>query len=282
MTKSSGTTSTYCSVKTMALSARLLRPRASGRNFDPRSIPGLGVWMDAADQGTMFDSNSGGSVITNNVGVGRWMDKSGNGQNATQSISGNRPVYKLNQIGGLPTLDFDGSDDSLEVPDSAFLKTTNGLSLFVVAILRTSANNNRGLIAKWNSAGGSGNEEWLFTSRAFASPNRQAFFVQNAAGTVTFTSGQTTNQYADGVARVYSGIHDPNGSISVRVSGALENSGASGVSKTDGVAAMTIGRYATTPSGAVNIGEVLIYNVPLSLAAISAVERYLRYKWSLP
>jgi hypothetical protein len=229
----------------------------------------------------MFDSNTGGSVITDGVGVGRWVDQSGNSQNATQGTSANRPLYKLNQIGGRPALDFDGSNDSLEVADSAFVRSINGLSVFVVAKIGGLVNN-KGLIAKWNSTGALGNEEWIFVAREFSSPNRQLFGVRNAANNGSFSSGQTTVQFADNVARVYAGIHDPNGTVSIRASGSINNSAASGAGRTTTVP-MTIGRYASVTECFTGvIGEVLVYNVPLSSSAIAAVEKYLRNKWSLP
>ena len=61
--------------------------------FDPRSIPGCQLWLDAADASTLF-SDSGGTVqasITNSIGF--WKDKSANGFNYTQATSGSRPIY---------------------------------------------------------------------------------------------------------------------------------------------------------------------------------------------
>jgi hypothetical protein len=39
----------------MAMSPRLLRPRATG--FSPRSIPGLALWLDASSSGDMPQEN---------------------------------------------------------------------------------------------------------------------------------------------------------------------------------------------------------------------------------
>ena len=60
---------------------------ASG--FSPQVIPGLTLWLDAADQSTM--TLSGSSVTT-------WRDKSGNGYNATVTSGANAPILSGNSI----------------------------------------------------------------------------------------------------------------------------------------------------------------------------------------
>lgn len=64
----------------MSMSPRLLRPRATG--FDPRSIAGLSLWLDATQ---------GVTTVSNKVSV--WADQSGNGQNFSQGTANLRPEY---------------------------------------------------------------------------------------------------------------------------------------------------------------------------------------------
>jgi hypothetical protein len=71
------------------------------------------LWLDAADASTMFDATSGGSLVAADGAVARWQDKSGNGNHATQSSSGSRPIRKTGIQNGRDTLLFDGSDDWL-------------------------------------------------------------------------------------------------------------------------------------------------------------------------
>lgn len=257
----------------MAMNPRLLRPRASG--FNPKSIAGLGAWFDAADSATMFDSNTGGSLITNNTGVGRWEDKSGNGLHATQSISANRPVYKTTHINGRAALDFDGSNDNLFVPDNALIRSGSGISVFVVASV-TETGINKPLCAKWSGAG----PEWILIAKDFNSPNRANAAVRNAANTANFASGQASAAYSDGVARLFAFHHNPSGNIDLRVNGGLENSATSGASR-NGTTQMAIGSYTDGGNTFVKalIGEVLVYSSVLSDAQRLAVERYLRGKW---
>ena len=57
--------------------------------FTPLSIGGCQMWLDGADATTISQSA--------NL-VSQWTDKSGNGNHATQSTSGNRPTYSTNGL----------------------------------------------------------------------------------------------------------------------------------------------------------------------------------------
>lgn len=85
----------------MAMSPRLLRPRATG--FNPKSVSGLALWLDAADASTI-DTVSGA--------VSEWRDKSTNGRHFTQSTANNRPSYATT-VNGRNAITFDGDNDVL-------------------------------------------------------------------------------------------------------------------------------------------------------------------------
>ena len=72
---------------------------------------GLSLWFDAADNVSLYDATSGGSLVGANGSVARWQDKSGNGIHCTQSTSGYRAVRKIAQQNGFDALLFDGVDD---------------------------------------------------------------------------------------------------------------------------------------------------------------------------
>ena len=56
------------------------------RTFNPSRISNLDLWLDAADQNTLFDATSGGNFVTTNGGsVKRWEDKSGGGRHASSA-----------------------------------------------------------------------------------------------------------------------------------------------------------------------------------------------------
>ena len=84
----------------MSMNPRLLRPRATG--FNPKSISGLAMWLDAADT----------STITLDAGaVSEWRDKA-IGSQFVQTTPNNRPGQTT--INGRNALLFDGSNDTLQ------------------------------------------------------------------------------------------------------------------------------------------------------------------------
>jgi hypothetical protein len=87
--------------------------------FNPRTIPGLELWLDASDASTF--TQIGGRVLT-------WRDKSGSGRHATNLGMG-QPRRVQNSVNGRPSVSFDGVDDYLEV-SPAF--DWSRMSLFVV------------------------------------------------------------------------------------------------------------------------------------------------------
>ena len=76
--------------------------------WDPASIT-TALWLDAADETTLFTTDSGSTLATNGTTVGRWVDKSGNSRNAAQSTPGLRPTYTTSAFNGKNVLTFPGS-----------------------------------------------------------------------------------------------------------------------------------------------------------------------------
>jgi hypothetical protein len=98
------------------MSPRFLRPRPAG-GFNPRSISGLDMWLDAADSATItLDSSA----------VSQWRDKARNSVFA-QTTPNNRPT--LSTINGRNAVSFDGSNDTLSCANPF---TTFPLSMFFV------------------------------------------------------------------------------------------------------------------------------------------------------
>jgi hypothetical protein len=97
--------------------------------FDPRRIPGLQAWYDAADSAS----------ITLDAGrVSQWSDKSGKARHATNTTSGStQPSYTTAGRNGLNVLTFAAASvQRLTVPSStvAFNYLHNGTESYVVAV----------------------------------------------------------------------------------------------------------------------------------------------------
>jgi hypothetical protein len=103
----------------MAMSPRLLRPRATG--FNPKSISGLRLWLDAANTS---------SFTLNGSGVSQWSDGSGSGNHFVQATSNNQPSRTDTQ-NGKSVVTFDGSNDRLATA-SAISLGTGGYTVFIV------------------------------------------------------------------------------------------------------------------------------------------------------
>ena len=77
----------------------------------------LGIWLDPSDLSTMFQDSAGTTPVTaDGDPVGLIQDKSGNGNDASQSSTGLRPLYKTD--GALHWLQFDGLGSHLIVEGS--------------------------------------------------------------------------------------------------------------------------------------------------------------------
>lgn len=126
----------------------------------PGDISGMVLWLDAADA-----LDAGAATPDNNEAVATWPDKSGNGNDVT--VTG--PIYKTSvaNLNNLPGIEFDGSDDFMQLPDD-----TIGwpMTLFIVLEADSGAN---GYFAFFGENGvgqclglrdGSGDMDWLVNS----------------------------------------------------------------------------------------------------------------------
>ena len=90
-----------------------------------------GAWYDPSDISTLFQDSAGTTPVTaSGQPVGKMLDKSGNGNHATQATSSKRPTYT--EGGGLSWLAFDGVDDAMEIQNAAF-SFTGDQSVWVAA-----------------------------------------------------------------------------------------------------------------------------------------------------
>jgi hypothetical protein len=254
----------------MAMSPRLLRPRATG--FNPKSISGLAAWYDASDSTT----------VTTATGVSQWTDKSGNGRTLVQSVGLDQPT-RTATINGKSAIVFDGTNHYLSCMGGSFSNQT----MFIVA--------RRDATAAASAA--------MFSYRASAtngSANLPALTADSDSGfTLTFGSASVENL----------GLNpQPSGSVVYYKNGAIVATGTvSGIGSqcysvapypnTTDVNLLTI-FSGSTAAGAKNfavgcdcfsssrtygmtLGEILIYSAVLTAAQRSSVERALGSKWGI-
>jgi hypothetical protein len=78
-----------------------------------------------------FDASSGTGQTTNGVAVSSWEDKSGNGNNAVQTITANQPTFQTAGINGKPSVRFNGGSGTIATQNNVTLN--NSFTHYVVS-----------------------------------------------------------------------------------------------------------------------------------------------------
>lgn len=237
----------------MGMSPRLLRPRASG-GFNPKSITGLQLWLDASDAST---------ITLNGSTVSEWRDKSGNARHVLQSTASLQPSYVTNGINGRPAVAPDGEDDRLSLASSISAFEPK----YVAGAFKPISDNG----GPWVKVGGdydgiglgqgattldSNGYNIVVIHEAIAWKNSGLAMTQNDAVVVSY-------EYETSLFRSH-----PYGSADLSDSAIISATN------------ISIGGYLFRYSDGY-VGEVLIYNRVLGEAERSKVEKYLGAKWGV-
>jgi hypothetical protein len=96
--------------------SQIFRSVIDDANWNPSALfvgGEQGAWFDPSDITTLFQDNLGATPVTAaGQTVGKMLDKSGQGNHATQSVLAQRPTYQIDSS-GLPYISFDGVDDRI-------------------------------------------------------------------------------------------------------------------------------------------------------------------------
>lgn len=246
----------------------LRSPLATGMgsdNFIPLPIPLPTLWYDIVDISTLTFS---GPNVTNVA------DKGSLGLDVSQSTVGLQPLYNIQQINGLPTVEFDGVDDVLETVSTGLLPSGNpSFTAFCILKLNIlgsfercwgwgiSGLNNSAHFAKLDGAQGN---RWDFSFFA------NDYVIVTPGGAITPTL--LIWSYEDGFIRKSTALI--NNSSTFPTSHSHPS-----VPHIPTPTTFSLGRFLTTMDGA--IGEYILYNQLLSLPTIQLVESYLSNKWGI-
>lgn len=237
------------------------------RRFRADHIPGLALWLDPSDSSTVTLDGSGN--------VSQLNDKSGNSNHAAQAGVLLRPSL-AGLINGLAALDFDGTDDFMEIANSATIDLAPNLSIFIVHKADT-------VMAR----------QTLFN------------FLNGHSGTATpsIEIGTSGSTYVSSYSLIRPSQFMLNGPMdaattSPAVIGVLVESSANLTLRKNRVEIATATSGVTlVPSGTVKligaraagsqrfnglIGEVIAYSGALSTPQIEQIEAYLKAKWGTP
>lgn len=237
------------------MSVRVIRTQ-----FDPRRLGSLIVWLDAGDTATLFDATTGGSLPADGAPAGRWADKSGFGNDATQTTANNRPLRRAGAANSRDALEFDGVNDWMEFPATAFTGAS-AASILVVSD-KLSSGQNGAIFHITNTIEVSTHHPWTDGNiyEGFCRNGRNSYAMTERTDRYVYcvTAGSAYRAYVDGV-RIY------NNTSNTFVSPTVARIGS-------GFGSVQHPIYA-------QILEVLIYKQELTADQVTVAYRYLREKW---
>jgi hypothetical protein len=170
------------------------------------------------------------SAADNGAGVSRWLDRSGNNRNGTQTDLSKRPVHGSTALGTRPAILADGIDDELALP-SATLSTTDFTAF---SVFRSSAALEQTILGNDNGqAGGFA----LIASTLVGGQGRLAFRIGGTPG-FSLTGNSQSN---DGLPHI--GVVRKSGSqYQLFLDGRLEGAATSAIALDQTTAASVFGR----------------------------------------
>ena len=231
--------------------------------FSPPDIAGLQLWYDAADASTLFqDSALTTPALADGDVVGGWLDKSGNGRNATQGTTGSKPTLKTGVANDRNAVRFDGSDDWLEINYSL---SASVHTVFVI----------------YNATTVSGVDRFVFDTQT----GRLALgHLGNVAGQTGFFNATTWRIIAPAMTGLqlieYWLITGTNQAL-MRRNGSQIGSNAQYNAQAIGGTTRLGNSIISTATFPGDILEYLDYNVQISLEEAVAVRNYLNTKWAV-
>lgn len=239
--------------------------------FDPRTVPGCQLWLDAADRNTISFSSG--------TNVSQWRDKSGSSHIFTSSTT--NPVLTVqNNITGIS---FNGNSYFTNTTTSF---TLSSRSVFIVAEQTAQSTVHfEGLIL----LGFSTTIDDYANTGAVVYSGRGSNAVQNTQFGVYTGGGDYNNNfgvYADGPLprRIYADVFQTN-SGSIFVNGASGTTDTTTATPPTATGAVIASRYYTSASylNQLNgtIYEIIVFNSALTTSQRQQVEGYLAWKWGL-
>ena len=265
--------------------------------FDPRRIPGLAAWYDAADSA---------SVTLDAGRVSQWSDKSGNARHATNTTSGStQPSYTTAGRNGLNVLSFAAASvQRLSVPSSTatFKFLHDGTPCWWIAVSTYGASSNPnaiyGLFATNSSASAQVGMYYAFEDRTGVANNGiNAAVLRGVGGTyvVAADNGSTIkteyqNIITPQTVTVQEALMDVGNATAANRFALRINGGSSIAANQYSAAASTANSTGNLTLGATSantfplqgdICELLFFSEQPTAAARDLTRRYLGAKWGV-
>ena len=231
-------------------------PAAMTKNvsFNPTSIAGSALWLDAADP------NANGLLPANGSTVALWKDKSGTGNN--MSLTSGSAIYNTSPM----AVNFPNGGNGIMTSVNSTSVTANQSVVFVVSEPTVLS---------------SGGIDYVFVCRnintgdySIRFPSLTSIYATNA-GDIGYDIGNGGAYYVNGTLGIPSG--SPNKTITVSsginiIYGLFSTSGTTPF----GISYSTFNRYFIG-----NVQEIIVYTGPIAVTQRQQVEGYLAWKWGL-
>lgn len=230
--------------------------------FDPRSIPGCTLWLDAADP-NVFTFSSGTNIST-------WRDKTSNGT----IVSVDTGTPQLTQFNNLNSVYFNGSTRMISSSYNKLAGATN-INWFVVANI-PNVNLTYGLLI-----GTQYSADFFSQNSLYVHSNNLLHFFRQSYG----TSGNSVSRIvANGpfLGSTYTNLSNGTYSVYVNAVGSTSTGGATGTQDST-----TVNLYLGNdnyPDDAFitgNICECILYTSDITTSQRQSIEGYLAWKWRL-
>lgn len=233
----------------------------------PTGLPGCCLWL-RSDLGLTVNSSNA---------VSQWADQTGNGNHASQGTGSQQPIWTPNSVNGLPTLNFDGSNDVL---------TTAGFALGAYTVM---------MVTTGQASAASG---WFWTRSTagavadtlYGTINSTIYSVRGAStSTYNLTTpptdwGKWSNPATTAKLLVVlmDGTHVGH---RLRIN-AAEQSLTSGLANEPGTSTTTdqftiAARNDAALPSQINVAEIAVYRTALPAAALNVLEEYARRRYNL-
>ncbi len=242
-----------------------------GAKFNPAALPGLSIWLDAQDYG---------SLTFNSTTISGWADRSGKGNHAAQATAIAQPLYVASGINGKPALEgrHDGSNASqLSIADNASLDYAS-YSHFAVIQRKTDLNSSEHIGGKYTTTSNLREHRGYIESTDYAT---EVASPDGTSGGLSFVSVSTTLSL--NTPYILSGRFEP-GLTSARVNNGSPTTQSLPASIYNGSAGYELfsrnGGSRVEPFAG-RIGEYLFFTRALNESERQAVLSYLSGKWGI-
>lgn len=232
------------------------------------------LWL-SADNGVY--SNAGTTLATNGQNARQWNDRSGNGRNATQGTSAERPNYFTGAINGYPAVRYTAGNNDRML--STGLSTANEASVFVLGRYTSLPSSNPGLLQASPSGNGYSADASQKSIGMWVSSSNSRLWGRGVQSDGGQRNVPQVTTLSNNTAYVFNAVY--NGST---IRQYVDN-GIAGSTTYDGTLRswtdVCIGCQAGTESWNGDIAELIMYNVEVNSAQRIILSNYLAAKYGL-